>query len=243
MKKVTLLAFALLLSLGMKAQEVQEITLQIGSITAPAYTVALVKTADVVQDAMKRKLKDANLKTKNSDGYLACFEQVVPEIAEGPITLFTKVEEQGKRKERTTLVTVCAVSSNLTIDQTALRLNTKRFLEDFVHYIDKFDALQKMEAQQEELKKAEKNLKSAQASMENLEKDIKSQEAKIADKKKEIAKYQDKIKSLEKEISSLESGIEKSNSKRAGIEQDINKANNARQAASDEVERYRQLTQ
>ena len=41
----------------------------------------------------------------------------------------------------------------------------------------------------------------------------------------------------------MESGIEKSNSKRAGIEQDINKANNARQAASDEVERYRQLTQ
>ncbi len=243
--KKSILAFAMLALFGANviAQSVQEATVNVGALTVPAYTLNTNKDVKLVQEAMKQRLKDAKLKTKSVEGYVACQDVVIPEIATGTISLYTKVEEQGKKKNKVTVVTVCAVSNDLTIDQQNLRNNVRNWLNDFVPYIAKFEAGQNMEAEQANLKKAEKEADKAAAAVTGLEKDIASAEKKIADKREEIKKYEQKIKDCEKEIADLEKSIGKYNDKKSAAEKKVDEANQNVRAVEGEVEKYRQMSE
>ncbi len=242
-KKGLLVLAAALVALSVSAQNVQETTVNIGILTAPAYTVSLDKDVKVVQDAVNQRLKDMKLKTKKSEGYIAALDQVCPEITTTPVSLYTKVEEQGKKKDKVTVVTVCAISSDLTIDQTALRNSVRQFVESMVPYMNRYDAMQKMEAEQENLKKAEKAAASAASVVTGLEKDIASAQKKIEDKKSEIEKLKGKISDLQNDIKSLESEIEKNKGKKSDAQQKSSEAQQNVKAAEQEVERWRQLAQ
>ena len=243
MKKIVTLVLALLTVAGINAQNVQEGSTMVGSLTVPAFTLSVQKDAKMVQNAMNQRLKDAKLKTKNSDGYLAAMEQVIEGVSATPISLYTKVEEQGKKKDRTTVVTVCAISSDLTIDQNVLKANVRSWLEGFLPYIDKYEALQQLEAQQELLKKAEKIQKNAANDVASLEKSIASDQKKIADKQKDIESYRAKIKDCEKDIKDLEQNIDKNNKKKADADKRLEEANKGVQEAQAEVDKYRAQTE
>lgn len=243
MKKGLFFVAAALMALCVNAQGVQETTVNIGILTAPAYTVNLDKDAKVVQDAMNQRLKDMKLKTKKAEGYIAALEQVCPEISTSPINLYTKVEEQGKKKDKVTVVTVCAISNDLTIDQAALRASVRQFAESMVQYMNRYDAQKKMEAEQDNLKKAEKAAASAASVVTGLDKDIASAQKKIEDKKAEIEKLKGKIGDLQADIKSLESEIEKNTGKKADAEKKSAEAQQNVKAAEQEVERWRQQAQ
>ncbi len=232
-----------LFGINVMAQGVQEATVNVGALTVPAYTLNTDKDVKLVQEAMKQRLKDAKLKTKSVEGDLAAPDVVIPEISTGTISLYTKVEEQGKKKNKVTVVTVCAVSNDLTIDQQNLRNNVRNWLNDFVPYIAKFEAGQNMEAEQANLKKAEKEADKAAAAVTGLEKDIASAEKKIADKREEIKKYEQKIKDCEKEIADLEKSIGKYNDKKSAAEKKVDEANQNVRAVEGEVEKYRQMSE
>lgn len=242
-KKVFALAMVALFGANVMAQGVQEATVNVGALTVPAYTLSVNKDVKMVQEAMKQRLKDAKLKTKSVEGYVACQDVIIPEISTGTITLYTKVEEQGKKKNKTTVVTVCAVSNDLTIDQMNMRNNVRNWLNDFVPYISKFEAGQNMEAEQANLKKAEKQADKAAAEVTGLEKDIASAEKKIADKREEIKKYEQKIKDCQKEIADLEKSIGKYNDKKATAEKKVDEAQQNVKAVEGEVEKYRQMSE
>lgn len=243
--KKRIFAFALLALFGanVMAQSVQEATVNVGALTVPAYTMTLDKDAKMVQEAMKQRLKDMKLKTKTVEGYLAAPDVVIPEISTGTVSLYTKVEEQGKKKNKVTVVTVCAVSNDLTIDQSTMRGNVRSWLSDFSPYITKYEAGQNMEAEQANLKKAEKQADKAAAEVTGLEKDIASAEKKIADKREEIKKYEQKIKECEKEIADLEKSIGKYNDKKSAAEKKVDEANQNVRAVEGEVEKYRQMSE
>ena len=239
MKKVFAIAVAALMSLSLAAQNVQEGAAAVGSLTVPAFTLSVQKDAKMVQNAMAQRLKEAKLKTKNTDGYVAALEQVIEGVSATPISLYTKVEEQGKKKDRVTVVTVCAISSDLTIDQNVLKANVRSWLEGFVPYISRFEAMQQMEAEMENLKKAEKAQKAAANEVAKLEKEIAGDQKKIADKQKDIEDYKAKIKKSEQDINDLEKSIEKSNKKKAEADKALEEANKAVKEAQAEVDKYR----
>ena len=243
--KKRIFAFAMLALFGanVMAQSVQEATVNVGALTVPAYTMTLDKDAKMVQEAMKQRLKDMKLKTKTVEGYLAAPDVVIPEISTGTVSLYTKVEEQGKKKNKVTVVTVCAVSNDLTIDQSTMRGNVRSWLSDFAPYITKYEAGQNMEAEQANLKKAEKQADKAAAEVTGLEKDIASAEKKIADKREEIKKYEQKIKDCEKEIADLEKSIGKYHDKKSAAEKKVDEANQNVRAVEGEVEKYRQMSE
>lgn len=243
MKKGIIFVAAALVALSLDAQSVQETTVNIGILTAPAYTVTLEKDAKVVQDAMNQRLKDMKLKTKKAEGYIAALEQVCPEISTAPLSLYTKVEEQGKKKDKVAVVTVCAISNDLTIDQNALRNSVRQFTESMVQYMNRYEAMQKMEAEQENLKKAEKAAAAAASTVSGLEKDIASAQKKIEDKKAEIEKLKGKISDLQGDIKSLESEIEKNTGKKSDAEKKSAEAQQNVKAVEQEVERWRQQAQ
>ena len=242
-KKVIVLALAAFIGTSLMAQTVQETTTMVGEKTVTAYTVSLQKDVKMVQEAMNQRLKDAKLKTKKSEGFIAALDQVFTDISQNSLSLYTKVEEQGKRKDKVTVVTVCAISNDLTISQSAINGNVRNFVQNFVQYINKYEASQQMEAEQANLKKAEKAAGKAAAAVTDLENDITKAQKKIEDRRKDIEKYQQKIADCEKEIADLQKSIKKNTGKKAEAERKAEEANQNVKAVEGEVEKYRQLSE
>ena len=238
------MAALMLGAIGMQAQNVLESVATVGNLTVPAVTVSLDKEVKNVQGAMTQYLKDNKLKTTKEEGYTVALNAFVEQIsATSPINLYTKVEEQGKKKNRVVVVTVCAISTDLTVDQSTMRENTKRWLGDFVSYIDRYEAAQQMAVEQGNLKKAEKAAAAAAANVSAIDKSIASDQEKIESMKKKIAKYQQEIKDLEKEIATLEANIEKSGKKREDAVRKVEETNQGVEDAQGQVEHYRQMAQ
>lgn len=242
-KRILSLAAAIMLMVGAKAQSIQETTIKIGDFTAPAYTVTLDQDGDLVKDAMKARLKEAKLKTKNADGYVACLDQVFSDIVAKPINFYTKVEGQGKKDNKTAIVTVAAICTDLTVDQTSLTNNVKNFLQGFVSYSARFEAAEKLEDAQKALKKAEKAYNSAVSDKEGLEKDIQKSQDKINDKKNDIEGYNEKIKKCQEDIKAYEADIQKYSGKRSDYEKKVSETEQVMKQAQAEVEKYQRLTQ
>lgn len=242
-KKVIVLALAAFIGTSLMAQTVQETTTMVGEKTVTAYTVSLQKDVKMVQEAMNQRLKDAKLKTKKSEGFIAALDQVFTDISQNSLSLYTKVEEQGKRKDKVTVVTVCAISNDLTISQSAINGNVRNFVQNFVQYVNRYEAGQQMEAEQANLKKAEKAAGKAAAAVTDLENDITKAQKKIEDRRKDIEKYQQKIADCEKEIADLQKSIEKNTGKKAEAERKAEEANQNVKAVEGEVEKYRQLSE
>lgn len=242
-KKVIALSLAVFMGTSLMAQSVQETTTMVGEKTVTAYTMSLQKDVKLVQEAMNQRLKDAKLKTKKSEGFIAALDQVCPEISEASMSLYTKVEEQGKRKDKVVVVTVCAISNDLTISQSVINGNVNMFLQNFGQYVTKFEASQHMEAEQANLKKANKEAEKAAAVVTGLENDITKAQKKIEDRRKDIEKYQQKIADCEKEIADLQKSIEKNSGKKSEAEKKAEEANQNVRAAEGEVEKYRQMSE
>ncbi len=244
LKKMIFAAVAVAMSFGIAAQTIQETVVTVGELTVPAFTMSFEKTAlKTVQEAVKLRFSDAKFKTKTVEGYLAVPEQVVTEIAAVPVTLYTKVSEQGKKKDKKVVLTVCVTTTDLTIDQNVMKDNVRAYMAGFPPYIDRYENLKIMDAEQANLKKAEKAAAAAAADVAGYEKSIASSQKKIADKQAEIKKLQDKIKQCEQDIRDLEKSIEKDQSKKAEAEKKASDANEKVDKVRGEVERYREMTE
>ena len=237
MKKLLLLPAMLMAFTMVMAQNIEQKSVQVGTVTAPGYSVTIQKKTDLVQDAMNKRLKDAGLKTKKSEGFIAALDQLFAEIATDPINLYTKVEKETKNSAK---VTVCVIPTDLTADRETMQANVRRFVEGFVQYVNKFEAQNNMEAEQDNLKKAEKGQAKAVAAVEKLDKNIQKNKEKIADKKKDIEKYNQKIKEAQEDIKKLEAEIAKDQQKKADAQKDVEKAQDNVRSVQGEVEKYRQ---
>ena len=242
MKKIFTFAVAALMTLGLAAQTVTESTLQVGGLTVPAASATLQKNPKMVQDAMIQYLKDAKLKPqKDEQGYYVCTNAFIEEIAISDINFYTLVE---KKKKNEAVVSVCALSSNLAMnDPAAMRAGALRWLSGFVSYVDRYEAGLQMEAQKDNLKKAEKQAAKAEAAVAAIDKKVAKKQKKIADKQKEIKKYEQKIKDCEKDIKQLQSDIEKTSGKRAEAEKKADAANQNVNNVQQEVDRYREMSE
>ena len=225
---------------GLKAQSVQETNAQYEDFTIPAFSLTLAQDKDLVTDAVLQRLKEAGLKTGKSSGYITAENQTFTEIYAQPIDFYAKVEEQGKKKDRVTVVTFFAKSPNLTISQNELNVNVRRFAENFPKYLDRFEANIKVSAESKNLDKAKKAQSKAASALASVEKDIASNQEKIVKKQNEITKLEQKIEELRKDIEKLTSNSEKNNKKKEEAQENLDRANKEVQAIEGELSRYRQ---
>ena len=227
MKKLLLLPAMLMAFTMVMAQNIEAKSVQVGTVTAPGFSVTIQKKTDLVQDAM----------TKKSEGFIAALDQLFAEIATDPINLYTKVEKDSKNSAT---VTVCVIPTDLTADRETMQANVRRFVEGLVQYVNKYEAQNNMEAEQGNLKKAQKSQSKAVAAVEQLDKNIQKNKEKIADKKKDIENYKKKIKECEEDIKKLEAEIAKDQDKKTSAQKDVDKANDNVKSVQGEVEKYRQ---
>ena len=90
-KKVIVLALAAFIGTSLMAQTVQETTTMVGEKTVTAYTVSLQKDVKMVQEAMNQRLKDAKLKTKKSEGFIAALDQVFTDISQNSLSVWMRL--------------------------------------------------------------------------------------------------------------------------------------------------------
>lgn len=243
MKKIVLLSIAMLFSALCHAQIAEETQVTYEGKTITAYSVSLSYAKDLVTDALAQRFKEAALKANKSNGYIVVQNQIVNDLSTHPIDFIIKMDEQGRKDNRSTDVVFFATTYNLSISRADLNLNVKHYAESFVNYVARYDAQQKMSDEEKNLKKAQRNQVKAVAAVNSIDKNINSDQEKIAKKEAEIAKYQEKIEALRSEINDLKSKIEKNQGKKSQAEENVNKANTAVQSSEDEVERYRQKVQ
>ncbi len=243
MKKLSIFAAAVLMSLGLNAQNIQETVIAIDNLTVPAVTLSTDKDIKMVQDAMNQYLKEAKLKTEKSGGFTIAFNANIPTIASAPVHLYTRVETQGKGKNKTTLVTIATICTDLTIEPGILRSNTRSWLEDFYPFMGRYEASLQMAVEQQNLKRAEKVADKAVSEMNSIEKSIADKQEKINDKKKEIAKLNERIKQCEQDIKKLESDIQQLNKAKGNAEEKVQSANQNVNNVQGEVEKYRQMAE
>ncbi len=234
---------ALMVLIPAMAQSINETNVQISDFTVPAYTVSVNKDADLVEDALKERLKDAKLKTTKTQGFMAALNQVCTDLAATPINFYTKIEEQGRRSNKTVVITFCATPVDLSMDQNMLNSNVQRFLSNFVTYIDRYEASEKITSEEKNLKKAQKAQASAAATFADLQKSINKTQEKIDAKQKEIDKYKEKIAELSKDIKSLQGDMQKDNTKKAEAEKKLNEANAAVKAVEATIQQHRAMLQ
>lgn len=235
-----MLALAFVMMAGLKAQTVQETTIQYGDFTVPAFTLTVTQEQDIVVEALNQRLKESSVKSTKTSGYIAVLNQTFDAIYAQPVDFYAKVEEQGKKKDRVTVVTFFAKSPNLTISQNELNNNVRTFAENFQRYVTKYEAQLKVGAEQKNLEKAQKNQAKAAAAVEKIGKSIASDMEKIEKKKADIAKYQQKIDDCNKEIEKLQANIEKSKSKMDSAQQKANEADEAVKSSESDLNRYQQ---
>lgn len=235
-----MLALAFVMMAGLKAQTVQETTIQYGDFTVPAFTLTVTQEQDIVVEALNQRLKESSVKSTKTSGYIAVLNQTFDAIYAQPVDFYAKVEEQGKKKDRVTVVTFFAKSPNLTISQNELNNNVRTFAESFPRYVTKFEAQMKVGAEQKNLEKAQKNQAKAAAAVEKIGKSIASDMEKIEKKKADIAKYQQKIDDCNKDIEKLQANIEKSKSKMDSAQQKASEADEAVKSSESDLNRYQQ---
>lgn len=240
MKKLSILAIALTMVAGLKAQGVQETTILYSDFKVPAFTVSVQQDKDITSEALIQRIKESSVKSTKTNGYIAVLNQAFDAIYAQPIDFYAKVEEQGKKKDRVTVVTFFAKSPNLTISQNELNNNVRTFAEGFPRYVSKFEAQMKVGAEQKNLEKAQKNQAKAAAAVAKIEKSINSDLEKIEKKKADIAKYQQKIDDCNKDIEKLQANIEKSKSKMDSAQQKANEADEAVRSSESDLNRYQQ---
>lgn len=240
MKKILLLPAILMVFTVAMAQTAESKSVQVGTLTVPGFSITIEKKVDLVEDALAKRLKDADLKTKKSEGFVAVLDQLFAEIATDPINLYTKVEKKSKSS---TEVTVCVIPTDITADREVMQGNLRSFLEGFVQYVTRFEAKRNMESEEGNLKKATKVAASAVATVEKIDRNILKDKEKIAEKKQEIEKYNQKIKECQEEIKKLEANIAKSQDKKTDAQKNVDKANENVQSVQGEVEKYRSIAE
>jgi flagellar biosynthesis chaperone FliJ len=239
-KKLLLFSAALVLFAGAKGQSAKSVTVQVGPVSAPGFSIKIEKEERLVQNALNQRLKEADMKTQKLEGYTACLDQLFADIASFPINLYTKVERDGKNK---CIVTVCAFPTDLTVNKESIQTNTQTFLEGFVRYVNRFEARGQLEEAQSNLKKAQKKLESAESAVAKIEKNIKEDQEDIAEKTKEIEKYSEKIRNCQADIKKLEEKIAKRQEEKTKASQEVDKASENVSNVLKEVERYQKLSE
>ncbi len=236
-KKLILLTLSFLMLAGLQAQNIQDSVIKIGVQAANGFVATVPQDVKVVQNTLNQKLNDAKLKTTKSEGYIACLEQVVPEIATVPINLYVKIDEQGRRSEKVTVITICAMPMNVSdhISESYVR----RYLEEIIKQAGREEALEMLAQEEKNLKKAQKDYKSANSDLEKMDKNINSDQNKIASNQKDIEKMQSKINDLEEKNKKLESNVTKNNEKKAELEKRTSELQSTIQELEKKIETYR----
>ena len=238
-KKTFFFTVAFLVVATISAQTIQETTLKIGVQNVPGFVAQVPQDIKTVQEAVKQKLKASKVRTTTSQGYTAVLGQTIPEIADVPLNMYLKVEEQGKRDNKVTTITICAMTMNIADIVTGLHGKINSYLEDIVNQCNRIEASAMLSNEQKNLKKAQDSHEDATDKLEKLRKSTLKNQERLTANQNEISKLKARIKDLEDENADLQKAIDKAIEAEPQLQQNIDDAAKAVQQSQEKVDQHR----
>ena len=237
---IAILAIIMTAAIAM-AQNIEETTIHVGSLTVPAFTVSIPQDDSRAESLMKKQFKEWRVSTTRQNGFVIAIGETISEFASSPINFYSKIYSEGRRDNKTTVITVAAVSSNLSVDQSTLNASVRKFLATFAKRVAQDEATEKVAEVQKRIDKVKKTADAATATIATIDKDIAKRQSKIDAKKQEIEKMQTKIENIQKEITEEEAEIQKYTTKKEEYTQKAEAANKEIEEANAEIEKYKSL--
>ena len=211
MKKINLLAPALLISLAATAQkiEVKESNEKIGNGSNNALVVTIYEAdPSDIEKEWRSLMKDFNAKTSTKDGVFADNATIKSFGGNGTVDVYAKTEK-GKEKETKFIVAFDLGGAYLSSSQHAQQFKeAKKMVNDFALKMTKEAIAGQLKAAQKLLDKLNDNQKDLVDKKRDLEVDIDDFKNKIKKAEDEIAKNKDaqdkKLKEIEAQKKALE---------------------------------------
>ncbi|MDR0829297.1 MAG: hypothetical protein LBN95_04185 [Prevotellaceae bacterium] len=212
MKKFVLFSLIACVSGILSAQKVDKVTFDFNKAQAVGYVISYTdRDVKLVSDAFQNRLeKIYGLKSgKKITGFAGYQNQVLAPIGSYPITVYFKVEEEGKKNAKITKLyfLVCDGAGNLYTPENApqtLEANVFQFLNDFQPFLVEYDYNLQLVAAQNLLAKQKKDLDGLNKDKVGLQKDKEKIEGKIRDKETEISNKETEIANQEKEVGRIQ---------------------------------------
>lgn len=208
MKKILITLAIFCIAAWASAQTVKESTIKFGKEQLSGYLLDISKAdVDLTESALRDKFeKQYNLKASKESGFRAYLNQSFSPFGTANYDIYFTVGEYGKKKNKTTQVSLIVCTGNhnaiTTSNNPETAMEIKNFLVNFVNYIEDYVANQQIAALEEQLAKLNKDLKDLNGNQDKLNKQLNKLN-------KEIEENNNKISDKEKEINKLEEDLQK----------------------------------
>ncbi|MCQ2275794.1 MAG: hypothetical protein MJZ87_02420 [Bacteroidales bacterium] len=209
MKKLTILTVIFCAVLSISAQNAKESMINFGKQQLAGYLID-VPNADVktVEAAFRDKLeKQYNLKASKESGFRAYLNQPFSPFGKENYDIYFTVGEYGKKKNRTTQLSLIVCSGNKNTITSQNNPETadyvKVFLRDFVNYVNEYALQQKAKSLEDQISKLTKEKKDLTKEQEKINKQIEKLNKELEKNKKDITNKESEIEQVESELKSV----------------------------------------
>lgn len=198
MKKITfLLVIGIMMTISASAQKPIQESVAVGKQLLPGHALVL-KDLDVkaTEAALASYLSKEGLKAGKADGFVFYGSQNTPKLGTLNVDIYTKVVQEGKKKDSRVKVLFVVTKGNmnpLTDADGEVNAKIELFLEEFYTYAYAFNVEQKINELNSDLAKEQKSLESAKKKKEK-------QQSKIDKMSKDISERQSKITTLQSDL-------------------------------------------
>jgi len=199
MKRMTSLAVLALFLLSLQgfAQNVSETSEELQKLgKQPAFSMNLNYAKSTVEQALALRLKNDKLKGSSSKGAVKYENVRYPAIADVPVDFYTKVT--GSKKAATIYVFVSKGYENFVTSSSDANIanNARIFLTSTLEDVKKYDLKNQINAQEKEVKKAQKDYDKFVKKQEDLKKQQEKTAKETQKAKENLNTQQSKLKSL-----------------------------------------------
>lgn len=209
MKKAFLgLFFFLSLTCTINAQTASEAKFSIKKTEQPAFYIELNYPPDVVEDALKKHLKEsAGTKGSESKDIRAYKGVTLSQISSDKLDIYTSVERKSKKEKDKSIVYMLVSKGNDVFISSAtdaeLAQKTKDFLNSFMGTAAAYNHELQVKEQEETVRKAQKKLDGYKEDIADYEKKIADYQRKIEERKRDIANQEAVVQSETKALETL----------------------------------------
>ncbi|MDO4191287.1 MAG: hypothetical protein Q4D14_06355 [Bacteroidales bacterium] len=219
MKKIITLAAALCLVVltAMAQGSVKETTAELNKQNVRAFELTFVdKNADLVTSAVKERLeKNEGLKPGKVKGFTAYVSQSIPAVSSTIISVYTNVEELGKKSSGSKLTVVfCSDNGTPITVQTHPDLYeaAMKYMDGFVDFVHNYDIQQQIATLTTEIAKMQKDTESLSSDKAKIEKNVNSLVESIASMEEKLNKAKTDLLNQQNALTNKEDNLKKKQS-------------------------------
>lgn len=191
-----------------KGQTASETTFRYNKADQPAFYIELNYPPDVVEEALKKHLKESVGTKGNESRDVRAYKGVsLPQLSSDKLDVYTSVERKSKKeKDRSVVYLMISRGNDVFVSGSSdadLAQKAKDFLNSFMGTAAAYNHEVQVKEQEEVVRKAQKKLDGYKEDVTDYEKKIAEYQRKIEERKRDIANQEAVLQSENKALETL----------------------------------------